>query len=261
MSVVHHPWGDEVQRTRYTDITPRPMPSSLPCLGKTGFFLRGRSHLLAAKPKVGKTSLLFHLCHEWLTTLSDTCPEILWISEEAEETWGWRRSQLNADLPLNLVYHHQSRDWFTEVMHSGEEVIVVDTASAVMGISVENDNDEVNRTLRAWTDLCRLREKTLIISHHQRKEGGDFGDSVSGAQAWTRVPDIVLDLRVDSSLRYLSSRGRYPSPDSIYYDSSFEVTERKIRPHGRVCISCGDRFDPPFSTATLCRDCWADHHS
>src|ERR1700757_397399 len=138
-----------------------------------------------------------------------------------------------------------------------------------MGISTENDNDEVNRVLRMWTDMARLRTKTLIISHHQRKEGGDFGDSVSGAQAWTRVPDVILDLRVEQGSRYLTSRGRYPSPDSIYYDKEFNVVGKPEGSNGskntsdlspKECESCGDSFLPLRESHVLCVRCFRSFH-
>jgi hypothetical protein len=259
MSVVSRPWGPEPVRVRFSDITPCSLPSSLPVLGKTGFLLRGQSHLLAARPKVGKTVLMLKSIEGWLTELTDTCPQVLWISEEGMETWGFRRSEYRADLPVEIVHSNDVSDWLGYCCTSKDEVVIVDTASAVMGIENENLTECVQPILSAWVDLFNTQSRTLIIIHHHRKSEGDSGSRISGSSAWTRIPTMILELSLQNSLRHLSVTGRFPCPDSILYDSEFQVVESgPSRKKGvTVCISCGEEFKPLWPKHDQCHSCWA----
>src|SRR6201988_3113196 len=169
---------------RWEDIkTDKRASSTLPFLGKMDVIYDGAIHLIAAHAKTGKTTLLFHLIREWQQTTTNP-PSILWLSEESEETWGYRKEESGYDvMPISVIhgFSHEMDDILDRTMTGPEQYVIVDTATALMGIEDENSNTHVTKVLKAWIRAFRKFEKTVFLVHHLRKSEGAWGTAVAGA--------------------------------------------------------------------------------
>jgi hypothetical protein len=199
-----------------------PDMSILPFLGDSSlpFFAEGLSHILAAAPKAGKTTLLIRLTREW----AESGHRVLFVSEEPEIVW---RRRMAAE---------ESGEWLERIIlvcclglpverllgrvKSGEESIVILDTSKILGVEDENDSSTVNLAITPWIATAREKSKTFIMAHHCRKGGGAQVDAVAGSHAWTGVFDTVLELLPDDrndNQRQLRAVGRLlPSCKTVY---------------------------------------------
>lgn len=212
-------------RIQWKDIKVESKPSSsLYFLGLKNVIYDRAVHLIAAHAKTGKTTLLFHLVREWRDGMNGTCPKILWISEEAKETWAFRKDRQDMmDMPISIIegFSHPTEDLLEQACLGDEQIVIIDTASALMGVEDENSNSIVTRVLKIWITALRMYEKTVIIVHHMRKSEGDNGLAIAGATAWRRMVDMIME--VDNvaehpERRKISFSGRYPRPAPITYE-------------------------------------------
>lgn len=248
-----------VERHRWNSIkAKKPLSSSLTFLGSRDVLVDGWTHLLASHAKTGKTTLLLFLIREWYEALGSDCPEVLWISEEGEHVWDYRRKHHDFSmLPINVVYGlpHTADELIAEASEGKEQVVIVDTASALMEISNENDNSEVTRVLKRWINAFRTHSKTGFIVHHLRKSDGSFGTSIAGATAWQRLPDVVLEVReVDDhpERRVVIPRSRVNVPNTMMYEMvNRELVRMKMPDQRNHATHSYTDYNPGYGKPTL----------
>ncbi len=168
----------------------------LPLLGTTvGYFFRGRSHLLSAKPKTGKTELV------WQTALHWRDEKVLFITEEpiGEIQARLRRLRVEPEEGEHVTIIPALQAGLTpeQILREMEDasctVLVLDTIRFLMRIEDETDNAEV---AQAMSSLLRAAGgRTLLILHHARQEtSGDVVDQPAGGLAFSGGVDVSLVL-------------------------------------------------------------------
>jgi hypothetical protein len=195
---------------------------ALPLLGtlEPPVFQRGLSHIIAAPPKSGKTTLLYAQAKEW----ARAAISVLFISEEPEIVWSRRLQAEDADDEVLdritlLPALGESPDALLERTSQGsEEIVILDTAK-ILGVEDENDAATVNRVITPWVVKARETGSTLIAAHHMRKGGGRAVEALAGSYSWAAVFDTVIEIELDEqeSRRQLRAVGRLlPSCKLLY---------------------------------------------
>jgi hypothetical protein len=85
----------------------------------------------------------------------------------------------------------------TRIMEMGAKVVIIDPVYKFLLGKEENSNGVVADVLERLTVFCMEAEVALIYVHHHSKgnqSGKESMDRSSGAGAWSRDPDAVLDL-------------------------------------------------------------------
>lgn len=168
---------------------------SYPLLGKEGYIFEGWSHLFSGYSKSGKTTLLDDFIRE------NSHVKIIYTTEESASNWGERL----ASFPE--VYEHVSfapalgepvQEIIALIEQSDEEIIIVDTIRNLLQFKDENDNAEAVRKLVPIVGATQKKGQTLILAHHTRKGGGQYGEGAVGAGAFLGIVDVALELRRDS---------------------------------------------------------------
>jgi DNA repair protein RadA/Sms len=202
--------------------------------GRSGYMVKGWSHLVAGYPRCGKTELIVENCQSWLLAGE----RILYLSEEARPIWRMRLSQLPGPWNgLRLVF-----SLGTPVCHllhrmkCGNETIVIVDAIRNLGIlpEDENDNSAVARALCPWVATARRGAKTLVMTHHSKKGGGEHGEGISGGHALLGAVDVALEVRRDSQANRRLVRGyaRLFQPPDLLYE---QTAESRLTALGSPC--------------------------
>lgn len=157
--------------------------------------IRGWSHIVAAAPKAGKTSLLGHVVRDWL----DEGLRVLWLTEEPRSIWRRRLRRLGGDWSrLTLKWGDPSRDAeLRERAATGPwDVVIVDTMRQFLKVEKWNDDALVAGAMRPWiAAVSRNADKTLLLVHHNRKGGGEHGEEIAGSHEILAAVDIALILK------------------------------------------------------------------
>lgn len=174
-------------------------------LGRNDVIFEASSNVLAAREKGGKSTLACHLCHGWVV---EGRP-VLCLSEEWRRGWRWRLEALG--IPKG-VGHFQviegldktPQELLQRARRGIEDIVVVDTATWLLGISLAN-RDEVVKGLKPWVSLTQLG-KTVILLAHVTKRG-----DLAGSHAFGAGVDTILTLEKvagDPDLRTVKVQGR-----------------------------------------------------
>jgi 5S rRNA maturation endonuclease (ribonuclease M5) len=173
---------------------------SLPLLGQPMYLIEGWSHLLAGYPRSGKTELLVRAARDWL----DAGKSVVYLSEEPRSIWEQRLKPLGGDWgALRVVFALGTAPsvLMQRAFSGSEDVVIVDTLRNLLQLRDENDNSEVARVCAPWVAGARQAHKTLVVSHHMKKGGGEHGEGISGGHALLGAFDIALELLKDPHQR------------------------------------------------------------
>jgi hypothetical protein len=202
------------------DLKARPNPDIryLDFLGQPGYIPEGWATLIAAYPKCGKTELVARLCSEW------TEESVLYVTEEPESIWAARLSRLPGDwrhMRVLFALGMEPEDVLARMKGGTETVVVIDTVRNLLGLRDETDNSEVARALTPFVEAARDGHKTLLLLHHVRKGGGDYGEGITGGHAFLGIVDVALELLRETNLgenkRRIRGWGRlFPISDAVY---------------------------------------------
>jgi len=207
-----------------------------------GLLARGCITELDAKVKVGKTTLIGHLIAsifngENFLGFETTKAIILLLTEERESTV---RAMLDrcglltaVDLHILSLYKVQAFTWeervslaIAEAKKINATVLIVDTLSKWAGIVNENDTGEAQAAMLP-IEAAAAQGLAVLVNRHDRKGGGDVGDSGRGASAFSGAADIILHLQRANveghpNRRILAGAGRFDDvPDVLV----IELTE------------------------------------
>ena len=187
-----------------------------------GYLARGTITELDAKIKTGKTHFATDLIRailareEFLGQKTVRTP-VLYLSEERQTTFraALKRVGLENETDLHLVFRQEVRTSWPEVGRAvvarakdiGIGLVVVDTLSDWSGLAADKEND-AGAALEAMRPLQAMAAAHLAVmaNRHERKSGGEVGESARGSSAFGGAADILLSLRKDPSLGHANRR-------------------------------------------------------
>jgi predicted ATP-dependent serine protease len=210
---------------------------SLPLLGQEGFIHKGRIHLLAGYPKVGKTELLFRFAIDLLDAhrvlyISEEDISIIWtrlnllkekfVSEEAKE-------RLIIITPSLLT----KEEFFEVIKEHKPEIVIVDTLRTIFSSEIEDEKDATMMTSFFNEIIAFLRgnKTTAIFAHHLTKVShpDNFLKDVAGSSAITGLVDTILLLtNAGENKRKIQVRGRLIREKSFTYKANEETEEFEV---------------------------------
>ncbi|MBI3767812.1 MAG: AAA family ATPase [Deltaproteobacteria bacterium] len=90
-----------------------------------------------------------------------------------------------------------------DAVRFGAHVLMVDTFSAFAGLSgdMENNAGDAQQALEPLQRAAATQHLAVLLTRHERKSGGDVGDSARGSTATGGGVDIILALRRVKGLR------------------------------------------------------------
>ena len=161
--------------------------------GKTTFMLHMVKSLLTGTPFLGKTT---------------TQTPVVLLSEQGPRSLraALSRAELLERDDLSVLHYHlvTTMPWEAqcglardEAQRIGARVVVVDTLGQFASISgdAENDAGKAMEVMRPIQQLAATSDLAVIVLRHDRKGGGDVGESARGSSAYAGAVDIVLRIR------------------------------------------------------------------
>jgi len=192
----------------------------LPVLGEPGWVVKGWSHLLSGFVRSGKTEFLARSVQQWLAEGQ----RVYWLTEESPSMWTLRLRELPGDEWERLIVRPAMgmavKEMRETAMAAESGIVIVDSIRNLLRIKDENDNAEMAGAAQPWVMEARRAGKTLILTHHARKSGGEHGEGVAGGSGLISVIDVILEVNRDSTAenwRVLSNVARVvPHKREVY---------------------------------------------
>jgi len=164
--------------------------------------------LLSAKPKTGKTTLLFHL----LRTLFEGKPflgspthrpgPVLLLTEESSSLLRQRLARLGLGHEDLWVLRRTVLGGWPEALaliraaiNQDVRLVIIDTLATFWGIQEENDASTIHNTLLPLQRLAQEHGVAVLLIHHLRKTDGEEGTAHRGSGAIVAVADIAVEMR------------------------------------------------------------------
>lgn len=178
-----------------------------------GFLAKGYITLISAWPKTGKTTLLAHfleaqdrgddsfLQHELKSTRTLVLSEEshgLWVARREGFNFSGERVLLNAGPMARRLGNATWEQYLIQLVevckqHS-VELVVFDTLASFWPVTEENSSGNVGLSLRPLRHLTNAGLSVLLV-HHERKSGGEYGAEARGSNAITAYVDILVNLK------------------------------------------------------------------
>ena len=205
--------------------------------------------ILAAKPKVGKSTLAYQLVVKIAkgeTFLERTTKQggvLIVALEEHLRDVRLRLKELDGRLD-NLFIHSGNLSPNSDTLMAiemfalehGVNLIVIDTLAMFWRLQDESDASAMTREVKPLLELARNTGACVVLIHHFRKSEGNGGDEIRGSVALTGVVDIALGLYPQGGgnrreLRRLGSRySETPSELIIELnDGGYEVVDTDLQ--------------------------------
>jgi hypothetical protein len=181
--------------------------------------------ILAAKPKVGKTTLAYQLAvkvakgESFLERSTMQGAVLILALEEHPRDVRLRLKELGGT--LNNLYVHtgglepnganmEAIEAF--VKEHAVKLILVDTLAMFWQLDDESDPSRLTKAIKPLLRLARRTGACILLIHHFRKSEGEQGDEIRGSGALLASVDVALRVYRDgnNSKRILKAVGRYP---------------------------------------------------
>ena len=200
---------------------------------------RGSITEASGKVKTGKTTFILKIAHSVVTGtpfLGKDVPQgvVIFLTEEGTATikQATRRAGFSADDDgLHVMFRNDvgsnSLPWtklasavVEEVNETNASLVIVDTISNFTRVDDENDASQASRAMDELRTIA-MTGAAVIYSRHDRKGGGDLGDSGRGSSAYSGYADILLQFgRANQeghpTRRLLTAIGRFDeTPDEM----------------------------------------------
>lgn len=205
----------------------------------------------AAKVKLGKTTLTLQMVAAVVSgtpflDLATAPAKVLFLTEERPATFRAALKRANIGAGVEVVYRYETfgMTWpevmaqvVTHCLIHGVSVLVIDTLSSWAGFTDDNENS-AGAGMEAIRPLEQAAAGGLAIwyNRHDRKGGGEIGESGRGTSALAGAADILLQLkRADTeghpNRRILAGIGRFDGvPDQVV----IELTDDGYRSLGNA---------------------------
>jgi hypothetical protein len=214
-----------------------------------GFIAMGTVTELDAKVKAGKTELVAHAVRaitrgETFLDRSTRKGPVIWVTEEGSRTIRavLQRAHVSGrdvhivskrEMLHRPTWHQIVKEAERKAVEVGAVLMVVDTFSKVAGLQGD-DEQSSGQMMAAMLPLQELSSRlnlAILISRHDRKAGGEVGDSGRGSSAISGDVDTILQLsRLGGKgqdnrriLRAISRLGETPGLTIELVDDKYKV--------------------------------------
>jgi hypothetical protein len=166
--------------------------------------------------------------------------KVVWLTEERPTTFAetLKRNHLDERTDLEVLHWHEVKavPWpdvmagaITKAKQIGASILIVDTIGQWGGLrgDAENSNGAQLDAAAPLQDAA-AQGLAVIVAPHERKSGGDVGDSGRGGSAFSGAVDIVVAIRrgegkTKPTVRVLHCLSRFSeTPDSLVIDLTAE---------------------------------------
>lgn len=218
--------------------------------------IQGGCSLLAAKPKVGKTTLSRCLALAVSRGASffgkpTHKSKVLMISLEDKLSEVGRHFRLlganNSDNVFVLTQPPKNANFLREIINQNSfGLVIIDTlVLGVQSLVDINDYLQVSQAIAPYVQIARETNSHLMFSHHLSKKERAGGDQILGSTALFGSVDVVMLLDRQKQRRVFSTIARYGSdwaPATIELQDSGDITlveeaDDSIRQQVLFCIS------------------------
>jgi hypothetical protein len=160
----------------------------------------------------------------------------VWLTEERPQTFAetLKRARLDDSTDIEVLHWHEVKHLPWPVVMAGAverakaisaSIIVVDTIGQWGGLKgdAENSNGAQMEAAAPLQDAA-AHGLAIIVSRHERKGGGEVGESGRGGSAFSGAMDIVVSIRrgegkTKATVRVLHCLSRFSeTPDSLVID-------------------------------------------
>lgn len=203
--------------------------------------IKGAITSFSAKIKAGKTTFLGACIKAILTeddiiNLATRRCKVLYCTEEGRKTYRafLKRTELEdaddlevlflGDVPRELPWRSVVHDVFAHALSVNAFVVIFDTLTRWARIPADKENDP-GTAAEAMEPLEIMRAGNIAIMavFHDRKSGGEVGESQRGSSAFGGAADILLQLvnpatNGHPNRRTLSQLGRFDDPTTWQID-------------------------------------------
>ena len=187
----------------------------------------------------GKTTWLLALCRAVLDGkpfmgYATFQTPIVFLTEQAPRTFreALRRAELLERDDFHVLYWHDAAgvDWPVVVAAAverakevGARMLAVDTLGQFAGLKgdAENNAGDALKAVQPLQEAAALHNIGVAFTRHERKAGGEVGDSGRGSSAFAGAVDIVLSIRRPEgnsrpTMRVIHALSRFDeTPDSL----------------------------------------------
>ncbi|MEK6641009.1 MAG: AAA family ATPase [Nitrospirota bacterium] len=181
--------------------------------------------ILAAKPKVGKTTLAYRLAvkvargEQFLERSTMQGGVLILALEEHPRDVKIRLKELGGELD-NIHLHIGSLEPTRAniaaveafVRKQGIRLVLVDTLAMFWHLDDESDASKMTQAVKPLLRLARDTGACVVLIHHHRKSDGEQGDEIRGSGALLASVDIAVRVSRDGTSgtrRVLKAVGRY----------------------------------------------------
>jgi hypothetical protein len=201
----------------------------------------------------GKTTWLSHMVRTGLNGepfmgRPTTRTPVVWLTEQTPPSFRkvLERSGLTEQDDLFVLHWHDTigEDWpdvaraaVEKAKEVGAELLIVDTLGQFAGLRGDYENN-AGDALKAMEPLQEAAAEGLavVFTRHERKSGGEVGESGRGSSAIGGAADIILSLRrpegnTRRTVRIIDSLSRF---DETPVKLVVELTEHGYRAHGNA---------------------------
>jgi archaellum biogenesis ATPase FlaH len=173
------------------------------------YLYEGSLGLLAAKPKIGKSTLLYELAvkvalgRSFLGRATQGGGVLILAVEEHRRDVRQRFQSLSAEKLENIHVHvgplpdnkNTYQALLTFIRNNGIKLVIVDTLNTFWSVEDENSATQVTAAVKPLLSLARESGAAVLLIHHSRKGDGDHGDEIRGSGALFSLLDVALILK------------------------------------------------------------------
>lgn len=190
------------------EMTPEDVPWTIP-----GYVAEGAITGVDGKPKAGKTTFVLHACRKVLDGeefmgMPTSATGVVYLTEQSAATF--REGLVRAGLrdredfavllwrdTVGVNWQRVVREAVEECVRRGAKLLVVDTLPQYAGLQgdAENSAGAALAAVQPLQEAAAVHDLAIIVVRHERKSGGQVGDSGRGSSAFAGAVDVIVSIR------------------------------------------------------------------
>lgn len=191
-----------------------------------GYLARGAVVLWVAKPKMGKSTIIYQAGRAiaagrmFLGRETEKGAVLILAPEEHPRDIKLRLKDLGCENSTDIFIHCQptdpTPDFFNQltqfITENSVTLVIVDTLASFWELKDENDASAMTKAVKPLLQLARESGACVLMIHHSRKAEGAYGDEIRGSSALFGLVDVAVMMRNTEveNQRKLIARSRYP---------------------------------------------------